>query len=309
MRKTPEDVVNKILVLKALGFSSRKIAKLVLGSASKKSTVGDILSRVNKQPADEKHPNILLFDIETSFQMFGGFGRFNQNFSEMQVFENTKLLGACAKWLGSEDVIEVWPEYFKDWSSDSQQRTMLRKIWWLLDKADYVIAHNAPFDTKMINAFLVQNDIARPSPYRVIDTLRIAKSNFRFDSNRLDSLGKFLGVGRKMQHTGFDLWRGCVAGDTDSFKLMLDYCVQDVLLLEDIYMKLRHWDSNHPNLSIHYENKHRCGVCGSEALYETGKKTYTNASSYDLLACSNCGSWHRVRKSDKSETKTLVGVK
>lgn len=308
MRSTSQNDVDKIFHLKEMGFSSRKIAKLVLGSASKKSTVNDILSRARVEEGTDD-PQILLFDIETSFQMFGGFGRFNQNFSESQVFENTKLLGACAKWLDSEDMVEIWPQRFENWSSDTEQQGMLTRIWKMLDRADYIIAHNAPFDTKMINAFFVLHGIAKPSPYRVIDTLRIARQNFRFDSNKLDSLGKFLGIGRKTPHTGFDLWRQCVTGDTEAMKLMIEYCHNDVLLLEDVYMTLRAWDSNHPNLSIHYDDRHRCGVCRSEDLIDTGKKSYTNTQAYPLYVCQDCGAWHRIRKADKADSKTLVGVR
>ena len=309
MRNTPEEQVSKILMLKEMGMSSRKIAKMVLGSASKKSTVNDIIARATGGKSGDEHPNILLFDIETSFQLFGGFGRFNQNFSESQVFENTKLLGACAKWLGSDDMMEIYPERFEDWSTDYEQKRVLEKMWKLLDKADYIIAHNAPFDTKMMNAFFIQNGMSKPSPYRVIDTLRIARQNFRFDSNKLDSLGKFLGVGRKVPHTGFDLWRGCVAGEKESFLQMIEYNIGDIYLLEDIYHILRPWDSNHPNLSIHYEDRHRCGVCTSTDLEDTGKKAFTNTQSYNLYCCRDCGSWHRIRKADKVDSKTLVGVK
>ena len=161
----------------------------------------------------------------------------------------------------------------------------------------------------MMNAFFIQNNMTKPSPYRVIDTLRIARQNFRFDSNKLDSLGKFLGVGRKVDHSGFELWKGCVAGDTESWRVMLEYNNQDVLLLEEIYMILRSWDSKHPNFSIHYEDRNRCGVCASSDLQETGKKAFTNTQSYDLYRCSDCGSWHRIRKADKVGSKTLVGVK
>lgn len=304
---------NQIDVLEGLGYTRRKIAETVLGRASRNSSVTDyILRRNGENSPDEACPNypkILVFDIETSFQIFGGFGRFNQNFSESQVFENSKLLGLCAKWLGSDNMIEIWPSRFKEWGTPESQKEMLEKAWQLLDRADYVIAHNAKFDTKMLNSFFLFNGLTKPSPYRIIDTLRIAKSHFRFDSNRLDSLGKFLGVGQKTPHTGFQLWRECAEGNSEAWRHMIAYCSQDVRLLEEIYYKIRAWDKNFANLGIHYDDGDmRCGVCLSKDLQDTGKTVQSNTQQYDLLKCGECGAWQRNRKAVKRSTKTTQGV-
>lgn len=311
-KRLTEDEKNQIDVLANLGYSTRKIAKLVLGTKSRKSTVADHLNRVkaDAEGFGKDIPKVLFLDIESSFQLAGVFGRFNQNLSEAQVFDNSKLLGLCAKWMGSDDMMEIWPEDFKYWNEPEQQRGMLEKAWKLLDTAEYIIAHNINFDVKMLNAFFIQNGLGKPSPFRQIDTLRIARQNFRFDSNKLDSLGKFLGVGRKVDHSGIDLWMRCFRGETDAFLKMIHYCIGDIYLLEDIYHTLKPWDSKHPNFGIHHDDGQvRCGVCSSVGLVNTGKKVHTDTGSYELLKCSTCHSWHRVRSSEKRLTKTLVGVK
>jgi len=311
MAALTEGEKNQIDVLEGLGYTRRKIAEVVLGRPSRKSTVSDYLSGLdNPFPVEsEDDPKVLLVDIESSFQIFGGFRRFDQNFSESQVFEWTKLLGLCAKWLGSDDMIEVWPEKFSEWSGDDSQRRILEKAWKLLDRAEYVIAHNVSFDTKMLNTFFIMNGLGKPSPYRVIDTLRIARANFRFDSNKLDSLGKFLKVGRKTPHTGFALWADCAKGDADAWRHMIKYCAQDVDLLEEVYYKIRHWDKNFANLAIHYDDDVvRCGVCLSEDLTDTGKHVFTNTKQYKLFQCNGCKAWQRTRKADKRGTKTLAGI-
>lgn len=303
---------NQISTLHSLGFSSRKIAKTVLGRSSRKSTVTDFLTRKSIDESQIKKPKILLADIETSFAQVGAFGRFNINVGEAQVFEHTKLLGMCAKWLSEDEMIEIWPERFEDWNTEYEQKQMLSKAWRLIDEADYIIGHNyANFDSKMLNAYFVKHGFSKPSPYKIIDTLKIARQNFRFDSNKLDSLGAILGVGRKVSHTGMDLWMRCFKGEKEAFLEMLEYCNQDVLLLEEIYMRLRSWDSKHPNISFHCEDdgQTRCPICASTALTDTGKKAYTNANAYSLLKCVECGGWHRSRNSEKRSTSTLVGVR
>lgn len=47
--KHSKETINKIIALSKLGFTSRDIAQLVLGSASKKSTIGAILSRMEPE--------------------------------------------------------------------------------------------------------------------------------------------------------------------------------------------------------------------------------------------------------------------
>jgi hypothetical protein len=49
------------------------------------------------------------------------------------------------------------------------------------------------------------------------------------------TLGHFLGIGRKLNHTGKALWLGCMSGDPKSWKKMRRYNQQDVRLLEAVY--------------------------------------------------------------------------
>ena len=41
-----------------------------------------------------------------------------------------------------------------------------------------------------------------PSPYKTIDTLKIARKYFGFNSSKLDDLGRVLGAGEKVRHGG-----------------------------------------------------------------------------------------------------------
>ena len=326
-------------------FSSRQIASILFDSPKLKSSINDIINGLGLREIKAQEgvkmargdvidkgwaiglgetktlaeavveacrgANILVWDVETSAAMVGAFQRWNINISQAQVFKEVMILGLCAKWLGSDDIIEIYPLDFSKWDSDFEQKRMLQIIWNLIDKADMTITHNGQkFDHPIINAQFVKHGFPKPSPYQVIDTLRIAKRNFKFPSNGLDALGEYLGVGRKMQHSGFSLWRGCMLGEEESFKEMCDYNAQDVLLLEEVYHKLKSWDHLHPN-AAHFSqsDSHVCPVCGSGDLIETGKKTFTSSNEYDLLQCNDCSAWSRYRKANKRVFKTLQGVK
>jgi hypothetical protein len=41
---------------------------------------------------------------------------------------------------------------------------------------------------------------------------KVAKAHFRFLSNKLDYIVQYLGIGKKVEHEGFGLWRKVMAG-------------------------------------------------------------------------------------------------
>ena len=135
------------------------------------------------------------------------------------------------------------------------------------------------------------------SPYKTVktvDTLKIAR-RLGFPSNKLDSLASFLGIGRKVQHQGINLWKGCIQGEETALTDMLEYNIQDVDLLEKVYLKLRAYDTAPPNIGkLYNEEVSRCPVCGSTDLVTTGNLVHTPVSAYEEVVCNCCG--HRSRK-------------
>ncbi len=89
-------------------------------------------------------------------------------------------------------------------------------------------------------------------------------------------------------------------GDKKSMKLLLDYCVLDVLTLEDLYLKIRPLITDHPNLGKHSEGndpRTQCTVCGS---YDSQSRGTRRIKLYEVFRrqCNGCGSFfesHRVK--------------
>lgn len=235
---------------------------------------------------------ILLFDIETAPNLGYAWGKWEQN-----IIENVKdwyILSFSYKWLGEKTVyaysLPNFSNYKKNREDDSE---LIKKLWRLMDEADIVIAHNGDeFDIKKANARLIMSGILPPKPYKTIDTKKVAKRHFKFDSNKLDELGRYLGLGRKIQTGGFDLWKGCMAGNSDSWKKMVKYNKQDVVLLEKVYLKLRPWINNFPIVSS--ENG-QCRNCEGRRLHKRGFG-YTKTARYQRLQCYNCGAWSTGEK-------------
>jgi hypothetical protein len=286
-------------------MSWREIARLI-GEA--KSTVSDHLrkyfkfKKVEVEPAEGTVPQsakILLLDIECAPTTAYVWGRWDQTVSQKQVVNEGYLLTYSAKWLGEETIVSN-----RIYEARNDE-VLVRELSELMSNADLIVAHNAQkFDIPLIKTRMVALGMTPPSPSKIVDTLRIAKAEFRFPSNSLDSIAAYLGLPRKMSHSGFELWTRCMAMDDDAFEEMLEYNVQDVVVLEEVYMRLRHWSKTHPNVAL-YEpaGKVRCVCCGSEKLSLIDKKYYTNASTFALYNCMDCGKMNRSRTNISEHTK------
>ena len=268
-------------------------------------TVQRVIERAEEEGAmiEQESPLLLFIDIETApalsflWSMFAK-GPINH---EMQV-QRTEILGFCGKWLGRGEVFGM----------DRRDDNMLNNLWFLLDAADYVCAHNGDrFDIKRINSEFLLKGFKPPSPYKQIDTLKMVKRTFGFDSNRLDYLSRVLFGEKKEKHDGFDTWLGCMRDDPDAWNTMMHYNEKDVLLLERLYMKIRAWDKSHPNMLLgsgrDMPDVPACTTCGSHSVHPTDNTVQTNVSRFVVWECDDCGAQMRERVA--MERTTLVRAK
>lgn len=233
---------------------------------------------------------ILLVDIETSPNIGYTWGKYEQN-----VVEFTKewhMLSFSCKWLGDKGArvysLPDYPSYKKDPTND---KALVKELWKYLDEADIVIGHNLDsFDVKMSNIRFLYHGMNAPSSYKTIDTKKVAKRFLRLNSNKLDDIGETFGLGRKVHTGGFALWTGCLAGDKKSWKLMCKYNKQDVILLEKVYLHLRPWMTNHPNLNVLQGTQWACPSCGSEKTQSRGTAMTKNGRR-KRYQCQDCGAW------------------
>lgn len=236
-----------------------------------------------------KKPRVLLFDIETAPMLAWTWERFETNV--IGVVSETYMLCFAYKWLGEHRVhtcaLPDYPGYPKDRTNDGK---LVRDLWRVMDEADIVIAHNGDsFDIKKVNARFLVHGLNAPDPFKSVDTLKVARRHFRFDSNKLNDLGGYLGVGKKLPHTGFDLWRRCMAGDPSAWRVMRRYNAQDVRLLERVYLKLRSWDKSHPNLTL-YSGVAGCPTCQSPHIQRRGVNV-SKVTVSPRFQCQDCGTW------------------
>jgi len=237
-------------------------------------------------------PKILFYDIETAPNLSYTWGIYDQN--AIDVKETWHLLSFAWKYAGDSRVSCLSLRHFKG-NAKSKEKALAKALHKLLQTADVTVAHNGDtFDYKKAKARFIYHGLKPTRIVPSVDTRKVARKYFAFNSNSLDSLCRFLRIGKKIKTPGFDLWLDCMANKTKSWKLMESYNKKDVELLEKLYNRLLPWMHTHPNMAA-LEGKDGCPKCGSKAIERRG--TYaTNTSIRYKWFCQDCRGWHTSPK-------------
>jgi len=255
-----------------------------------------------------KQPKILLLDIETA-PIQGTFWRIGRkvSLSHENITKDWFIICWSARWLFSDKTMGECTTSQE--AIDGDDERIMRILWALLEQADILIGHNiAGFDLPKINTRFMLNDIMPPTPSIVLDTLKASQAH-SFSSNKLDYLGQLVTRKGKLK-TDYELWKRCLRGEQEALDYMLKYCKEDSLLLEEVYLFLRPWMRNHPNLALMADVKElTCGVCMTPGMVEIGNY-YTGVNKYASYRCPNCGALARGRKTllDKKQSAVILST-
>lgn len=243
-------------------------------------------------------PKILVLDIETAPIRAFVWKLWKENVGLNQIQSDWFIICWSAKWLFSSEVISscVTP---KEALAEDDRRICIEMAK-LLNEADIVITHNGvAFDMPKLYTRFLQHKLPPVKSLLNIDTCIIAKKQFAFTSNKLDYLANIFGLENKLE-TNFTLWSDCLRGDLQALNYMVQYNKYDVELLEAVYLRLRPYIKNHPNMALFFESDTPvCPNCGSTHLTPNGFY-YTTVNKYQAYQC-ECGAICRVRTSSLSK--------
>lgn len=165
-------------------------------------------------------------------------------------------------------------------------------------KADEIVAHNGDnFDIKWLYARFFIHGIPCAPEINTLDTLKMSRKRFRFNSHRLDYISKISGFGGKMV-TPSGLWdKVCFEHCQESLQIMVDYCDKDVIELEKVYQKMKEYFEP----KFHYGvkkggEKWHCPECGSVHSKVHRVRTTARGTERYQMKCSNksCGSFFTI---------------
>lgn len=236
----------------------------------------------------------LFFDIETS-PMIAYTWRvgWKINLNTDNIIEDWRIICISYKWEGDDKVHTL------KWDKNKCDKKLLTKFIQIANQADEIIAHNGDrFDIKKIRTRCIFHRIPMFPKYRSLDTLKKARGNFSFNSNRLDYIAKFLGVGAKLEHEGFQMWVKCMQGDKQALKDMIKYCEMDIIVLEDVYNELKDYVKHNTHSAvINGGYKHECPNCSNEDATLLKNNVTATGTIKRLMECDACEYTYEISNS------------
>ena len=178
------------------------------------------------------------------------------------------------------DLIKAEKELLKDVSSR------------LLDCDVWLTHYGTWYDNLFINTRLLYHGLPiLPPNFAHLDTWKIARNRLKLRNNRLITISEFLGTKDEKNAIKPEQWIRALGGHKASMDYIVEHCRRDVLVLEEVYQKLKPLVLDHPNKGL-IDGRGGCGVCGAEKLIKRGYHI-TRTRKYQRYQCQGCGAWSK----------------
>lgn len=247
------------------------------------------------------NPKMLVLDIETRPMMVYVFGLWKQDIGINQIVENARMISWAAKWHGEPGMM------FASEFHDGREK-MAKRLHDLVVEADYLVGWNSrQFDIRHIAREFLDAGLGPVPPAGQIDLMKVAKKALYLPSYKLDYVSQYLGIGQKLRHQGFDLWRGCMDGDPKAWRVMKKYNIHDVTITDGVLGKLMPYVQN-VNTGLYVGGEMLlCSnpLCQSADLQKRGFYR-TPLSVFQRYYCNSCAKWSKAKTS--VTTADLRGV-
>lgn len=259
------------------------------------------------KPVEKFRPLRRLFlDLETSPNVVLSWrvGR-KISLDPSNILKERAIICACWKWEGDDEMFSV------TWDKNQDDKAVVDALVPVLAESDEIIYQNGDrFDLPWFRTRCLFHGLMPLPNYKTLDTLKIARSKFYFNSNRLDYIAKFLGLGGKIK-TEFNLWKDVVLDKCpEALAKMVEYCGHDVVLLEQVYNRLMLTTKPKTHAGVmNGGDKWYCPHCGSNNI--SFVKTRVSAAgtiAYDMK-CEDCGASFTVNETVFEQWQLYQSVK
>ena len=230
-------------------------------------------------------PKRLFYDIETSYNIVKAWRvGYNLSLQPEDIIQERAIITIAYKWEGEDDVVVL------TWNKGDDKK-IIEEFVKVMAEADELVGHNVDrFDTKFVMGRALKHGISVLPKYQSTDTLKLARKHFMLNSNKLDYIAQYLGLGHKVRHRGMSMWDDIIQRNCPkAMDEMVEYNIQDVILTEKVFNKLTEYSLPKVNhASKQTGDKHTCPQCGSTDA--TLQKTYVASSGTKtrLMSCNSC---------------------
>lgn len=251
-----------------------------------------LLLMTEKEDEAPKSFKRMFFDIETSpNQVYTWQVGYNLNIGPENIIKERAIICICWKWENEEKV------HFLKWDDNQCDKKMLEEFTKELDKADEVIGHNGDrYDIKWVRTRCLYHKIPFNATIKSLDTLKKAKQAFNFNSNKLDYIARFLGVGQKTETGGWKLWEDiCSRNCKTAMHKMVTYCKNDVIILEDVFQRMQSYIHQNSHVGVSKgKEKYSCPSCGSEDISLLSSPVTKAGTIQRHIQCNDCTTDYKI---------------
>jgi hypothetical protein len=132
----------------------------------------------------------------------------------------------------------------KKWSD----KNILGRLRELMDAADIIAGHNVDgYDIRRANTRFLLNGIEPVTEKKTLDSLKIARKKFAFESNRLDYISQKLGLRPKDDIRNSDWLKIVTTGDEATLRKVLRYNKGDVVSGKGVLSRLMKYSGKKEN--------------------------------------------------------------
>jgi len=239
----------------------------------------------------------LFWDIETSPNVVLSWRvGYDLNIAQDNIIKERAIICIGYKWEHEKT------SHILTWDKKQCDKAMLKKFLEVASEADEMVAHNGDrFDMPWFKTRCIYHGLDF-QPYKCIDTLKWARRQFLFNSNKMDYLARYLGIGAKIK-TEFGLWKDiCLHNSPKAMKLMTDYCKHDVVILEKVWKRL--YDlvnaKTHAGVMLGHE-RWTCPHDGSRHVHTHKTSVTAKGVKAYMMKCLDCGHYYSISESVHSE--------
>src|SRR5699024_1170637 len=175
-----------------------------------------------------------------------------------------------------------------EWENGHEAFT--QTMWEWFDQADNLVGHNSvSFDEKHARSGFLEYGWTPPSPWKSIDTLRVARNQLNFESNTLDALAKRLGVASTTDKSSAAIAHAASAGEDKAHTKLKRYNEGHIKATEALLAPLRPYSTSGPHLGMWTGKKWACPNCGYGGIANNPPgEAYANVTRYKAFQCEKC---------------------
>ena len=196
------------------------------------------------------------------------------------------------------------------WDKKQDDKELLKQVIAIAATADEIVMHNGDkFDWPWVMARAIFHGLRVP-PVKTVDTLQWARRKFNFNSNKLDYIAKYLGIGGKIK-TEFGLWKEiCLNACPKSLRIMSDYCKRDVELLQRVHERLAEFVPAKTHAGVVMGRPSwTCPHDGSMHVKANKKRVTAGGVIQYQMQCQDCGAYYSISSKSYQDYVKAINIK